>query len=326
MKKITFALVILLASFNLVSCSSDSGDDDVIETPETFGSWSPAFTNQTSNFTQNRTGNKGTSQSRTINVTSNEISVETDENIEGEDINGDGDEVDDITLITTTYTASENLGSHTVIEYEVDLNRDLNVFNSNIGIWYSAIYFDDGSEEGIFGGYSGYRLGLDGITESYTSQDGSCYDIIDNSDGNDAFSNAETTIALNDENIYLSSTLGVDNFLDDATNALFGSTGIDRFNIYTGFEKGTLDGVDVIAYFQVWYDEDYDYTVPTVEDFLGDTEVFVDFVSEGDIYIAGYLQEIAESDLPPQCTSSKSTYPKSLQYKLLEASLKSIKH
>ena len=73
---------------------------------------SPSFVDQTTSFTQTRTGNQGSSESRTINVTSSSSSEETDEYVEGEDLNGDGDQVD-VTITTTIYTASENLGSYT---------------------------------------------------------------------------------------------------------------------------------------------------------------------------------------------------------------------
>lgn len=123
MKKINYLLVVLVVAFTIISCSSDSGDDDVIDTPETFGSWSPAFTDQTSNFTQTRTGNQGSSETRNITVSSTASSEETDEYSQDSDINGDGDKVDDITLITTTYSASNNLGSNQIDSYQVDEDR-----------------------------------------------------------------------------------------------------------------------------------------------------------------------------------------------------------
>ena len=104
----------------LTSCSSE---EDEILSPETFGTWSPSFVDQTTSFTQTRTGNQGSSESRTINVTSSSSSEETDEYVEGEDLNGDGDQVDDVTITTTIYTASENLGSYTSLTTEITENN-----------------------------------------------------------------------------------------------------------------------------------------------------------------------------------------------------------
>jgi len=105
----------ILTTSLILSCSkSDSEGSLSSETnnsnsPETFGEWSPSFTDQTNNFVQSRTGSNGTNETREINITSNEqvvISKEKDL-----DINEDGDNYDIITETTSTYTASEGLGS-----------------------------------------------------------------------------------------------------------------------------------------------------------------------------------------------------------------------
>ena len=64
-------------------------------------------------------------------MTSSSSSEETDEYVEGEDLNGDGDQVDDVTITTTIYTASENLGSYTSLTTEITENRSPSFFNTN---------------------------------------------------------------------------------------------------------------------------------------------------------------------------------------------------
>ena len=119
MKYTSRFFIFLLSSIIITSCSSDDGGDETVTpTPqETFGNWSPDFTNQTSNFTQTRTGSQGTEQTRTINVTSSSSTSSSTEEILEEDINDDGDLFEDIEVITTTYTCSENLGTHQITSY-----------------------------------------------------------------------------------------------------------------------------------------------------------------------------------------------------------------
>ena len=117
----------LLTTLTIISCSSDnSGDEMVTPTPqETFGNWSPDFTNQTSNFTQSRTGSQGNQQTRSIVVTSSTSTSSSTEEILEEDINDDGDLFEDIEVLITTYTGSESLGSHQVTSYNVLEDNDL---------------------------------------------------------------------------------------------------------------------------------------------------------------------------------------------------------
>lgn len=114
----------IFAIFSIVSCSTD--DSGEIVTPqETFSNWSPGFTNQTSNFTQTRTGSQGTQQTRTIEVTSSSNSSSLTEESIDKDINNDGDLYEDIDEVITTYLASENLGSHNIVEYKLIEDNDL---------------------------------------------------------------------------------------------------------------------------------------------------------------------------------------------------------
>ena len=72
-------------------------------------------------------GNKGTEEKRTIDVSINSNDNETFEGIENIDINQDGDNYDFFNANLTTYTASEGLGSFSIltnsssVTYNVDI-------------------------------------------------------------------------------------------------------------------------------------------------------------------------------------------------------------
>ena len=130
MKKI----LLLLVLFVLTGCSSSDGDSDteiVVSLPETFGVWTPSFTDQTSNFDQTRNGNQGTQQTRTITVTSSSNTSSSNEEIINEDINSDGDLFEEIEIIVITYTGSENLGSHEVTTYNIIEDNDMGITVGN---------------------------------------------------------------------------------------------------------------------------------------------------------------------------------------------------
>ena len=122
-----FIAVITLTPF-FYSCSSgDAGDDTINPPQETFGSWSPDFTNQTSDFSQTRTGSLGTQQTRTINVTtSSSTSSSTEESI-NQDINDDGDLFDEVEQVVTTYSASDGLGSFQQDSTEISEDNDMGI-------------------------------------------------------------------------------------------------------------------------------------------------------------------------------------------------------
>ena len=129
MKKLFFLNALLL----VYSCSSGDTGDDTITTPplETFGEWSPAFIDQTSNFTQTRTGNQGNQQTRTINVTTySSTSSSTEESI-NQDINDDGDLFDEIEEVVTTYSASDGLGSFQQSSIKISEDNDMGITVGN---------------------------------------------------------------------------------------------------------------------------------------------------------------------------------------------------
>jgi len=111
MNKSIFSLFIFISVF-LISCSSGGDDDSAIAVPqESFGDWSPEFSDQISSFTQTRTGSLGTQQSRSISVNSQSSVSTTTEEILNQDINSDQDFYDEIEKVVTTYSASNGLGS-----------------------------------------------------------------------------------------------------------------------------------------------------------------------------------------------------------------------
>ena len=146
--KLFYCLFIILF---VLSCSTDDGGsemDNTNTTPEptpqeTFGNWSPDFTNQTSDFTQTRTGSQGTQQTRTINVTSSSNTTTSTEESINQDINDDGDLFEDIEVILTTYTGSENLGSHQITTYNVTEDNDMGMTIGNNFYSFSEGYVFD---------------------------------------------------------------------------------------------------------------------------------------------------------------------------------------
>ena len=128
-------LNILFITF-ILSCSKDEQQnkteiDNQIDLVEEFSDWSPEFLNQTSSFEQTRTGTKGTEEKRTIDVSINSNDNETFEGIDNVDINQDGDNFDFYNANLTTYTASEGLGSFSILtnSSSVTYNVDISIKN-----------------------------------------------------------------------------------------------------------------------------------------------------------------------------------------------------
>lgn len=136
--KLLLRLLVLLLTVIITSCSSDDdGDEMVTPTPqETFGNWSPDFTNQTSDFTQTRIGSNGTSETRTIIVTSSSSTSSSTEEILNDDVNDDGDLLDEIIIRITSYSADNNLGGHEITEYEIvnDINNYFKIGENRFSI------------------------------------------------------------------------------------------------------------------------------------------------------------------------------------------------
>lgn len=140
MKKI---LLLTLTILLIYSCSSEEESPVAIpvQTPETFGAWGPSFSDQTTDFTQTREGNQGTTESRQVTISSSAASEGTNERIDGVDKNDDGDIVDYYANITTTYSASIG-GNFSVESYEITNNQAVDFLTRNFGVWANV---NDGS-------------------------------------------------------------------------------------------------------------------------------------------------------------------------------------
>ena len=111
-----FRILYLLITFKiLLSCSKSESSSNISSeindsnSPESFGNWTPIFTDQTSNFTQSRNGSNGTLETREITIDFNEEVVKSKEG--DTDINQDGDHYDITSHTISIYTASQGLGS-----------------------------------------------------------------------------------------------------------------------------------------------------------------------------------------------------------------------
>ena len=134
MYKLLYSFIFLAI---ILSCSkSDSSGDTSSEindsdSRQVLTSWSPPFTDQTSNFTQSRTGSNGTLETREINIDSYEEVLKSKEG--DTDVNQDGDFYDITTQTISTYTASEGLGSFSS-SGSISILSDLDIEIKNEGL------------------------------------------------------------------------------------------------------------------------------------------------------------------------------------------------
>lgn len=130
---------------------------DATDTLTAWSEWAPAFSDQKEGFTQTRTraiqvnGNADAtppagalSETREIVVSVSQDVFEETERVFGHDIGNDGDDVDLLTRITNTYTASEGLGSFSG-ESSYVLLEDIpfNFWTNNRGVWAGGLLLDD---------------------------------------------------------------------------------------------------------------------------------------------------------------------------------------
>jgi hypothetical protein len=174
MKKLFLVLTVFTL---LISCSSDDSSD----TPpannnvaqETFGNWSPDFTNQTANFTQTRTGTQGTQQTRTIVVTITSSTATSTEEILEEDINEDEDLFDEVEITTSNYSASEGLGSYEIVSNSITKDNDmvLKIGNQAYSLKDGLIYYYGSPEDcnNLYG--YGINLYSEGISFNSNTQE-----------------------------------------------------------------------------------------------------------------------------------------------------------
>lgn len=136
--KLFFLIIVLFISCDI--------EEAIIEdlTPETFSNWTPNFSDQTDDFSQSRTGDKGTNETRTIIVSVDEEIINDNERNLNSDLNEDGDRVDYLQKTIFTYTASENLGSfQATSDWVVSVDQMENFANRNFG--YHAANFSTSS-------------------------------------------------------------------------------------------------------------------------------------------------------------------------------------
>ena len=270
----------------IIGCSKgdDSSDSNstVAVTPETFGSWSPDFTDQTSNFEQSRTGSAGTKQTRTINVSSSQEIQETNEYEEDLDINSDGDKIDVFNIVNTTYNASESLGSRTDVSNVLVYDQQANVINSNIGWWAGEYYTQD-----YFGDYEDngnliYSLNVDSYT-LFQDYPNICYSIVEQVVGaeniSDLFNGGNIDgyeySGISTSEYYVGGYYGIpasDLFTDSYLDS-WDLSYVENFDLFRVIIRGiTDDGVNYILYTDIYYDSTYDYSwaadMTTADDFL----------------------------------------------------------
>ena len=161
-KLLTLGLALLIGA-----CSKEETPDPVTppvqDATDTWGAWSdwsPGFSNQTTDFTQTRTRSVvvngqtdstppsgESSESRTIAVTSSEETQTDNERTTSfdNDLNNDGDYVDYVQRTVTTYTASNDLGSHTVTsDWTISTDQEETFWNLNYGDWGADISTSEG--------------------------------------------------------------------------------------------------------------------------------------------------------------------------------------
>jgi len=255
-KKLTSLTLILV----LISCGGGGDDLEVTQTEpiEQFANWSPDFSEQTSNFTQTRTGTQGSQQTRTIVVTSSSISTDSDEETVELDINNDDDLFEDIEVVITTYTGSENLGSHQQTTYNVTEDNDM----------------------GLRVGNNFYSL-LNGVLEDYGPADDGCdgcdtteeeCNLILSCQGNTLYN---LDLTLFSEGISFSSSNGFSGEGQSVSLELWGSKQndllegtysdyINRFNSLYQTNFSHIDFVEVVeqtneeSVLENWIDEQFD--------------------------------------------------------------------
>ena len=324
MKNIFF--ISLIGISILLSCSTEESIEPVtqqaIPTPETFGNWSPNFDTQTANFTQTRTGSKGTEQSRAINITSSvEINNKTDETTLNQDINSDGDKIDMYNEITTTYSASESLGSHSVDSIELLFNQDANIINSNTGFWAGAYNTEDYYGFLESNGNLIYNTVINGLTLFQDYPD-TCYSIIDEVTSAEVLANRINNGGLgasyeDSYELLLSSSVAlVSLYYGIPSDDLFSQSYLEsweldyvnNFDVWQiAFRWTNSNGVEFISYYSIYYDTLRDYQVGP----WGDEDEIIEWAMNSDIFDWAFLSsnsQVADDiiNAAELCNSSKS--------------------
>lgn len=316
--------VSLLGISLLLSCSTEESIEPVtqaIPTPETFGDWSPGFDIQTANFTQTRTGSKGTEQSRAINVTSSiEINNITDETTLNQDINSDGDTIDMYNEITTTYSASESLGSHSLDSIELLFNQDANIINSNTGFWAGAYNSEDYYGYVESNGNLVYNTLINGFN-LFQDYPETCYSLIDaitsaeelayriNNGGSPAFEDSyELLLSSSVAYVGLLANIPADDLFTQSYLESWELDYVNNFDVWSIYFRWTnVNGVEFISYYDIFYDSERNYQIGP----WGTEDEIIDWAENSDIFDWAFLSNNSQTavdivDAAEICNSSKS--------------------
>ena len=325
---------ILLMCLVVFSCSKDeeSAASTVTQTvtpPETFDSWTPDFNNQISNFNQTRSGSQGTDQTRAITVTSSQDIEISNETALDEDFNSDGDKLDMYNIVNTVYTASQSLGTHSILSYELSFNQDANIINSNVGTWAGGYNTEDYYGDVESNGNLAYVLVIDGFTLFQDFPD-TCYRIIDQVAGAELLADRINKGGFgesyeDDYELILSSSVAyVSLYYNIPANDLFTESYLESWELdyVNNFDVWNIvfrwtnpNGVEFVSYYQIYYDTERNYVVGP----WGNEDEIIDWAENSDIFDWSFLSNNSQSAIDliaaaEVCDTGKNYNSKSINF------------
>ena len=296
---------------------------------ETFDSWSPDFNNQTSNFNQTRSGSQGTDQTRAITVTPSQDIELSNETALDEDFNSDGDKLDMYNIVNTVYTASQSLGTHSILSYELSFNQDANIINSNIGVWAGSYNTEDYYGDVVSNGNLAYNLVIDGFT-LFQDYPNTCYSIIDQVASAELLADRINKGGFgesyeNDYELLLSSSVAyVSLYYNIPANDLFTESYLEsweldyvnNFDVWNIIFRWTnQNGVEFVSYYEIYYDTERSYAVGP----WGDEDEIIDWAENSDIFDWSFLSNNSQSAVDliaaaEPCDTAKNINSKSINF------------
>ena len=296
---------------------------------ETFDSWSPDFNNQTSNFNQTRSGSQGTDQTRAITVTPSQDIELSNETALDEDFNSDGDKLDIYNIVSTVYTASQSLGTHSILSYELSFNQDANIINSNIGVWAGSYNTEDYYGDVVSNGNLAYVLVIDGFT-LFQDYPNTCYSIIDQVASAELLADRINKGGFgesyeNDYELLLSSSVAyVSLYYNIPANDLFTESYLEsweldyvnNFDVWNIIFRWTnQNGVEFVSYYEIYYDTERSYAVGP----WGDEDEIIDWAENSDIFDWSFLSNNSQSAVDliaaaEPCDTAKNINSKSINF------------
>ena len=296
---------------------------------ETFDSWSPDFNNQTSNFNQTRSGSQGTDQTRAITVTPSQDIELSNETALDEDFNSDGDKLDMYNIVNTVYTASQSLGTHSILSYELSFNQDANIINSNIGVWAGSYNTEDYYGDVVSNGNLAYNLVIDGFT-LFQDYPNTCYSIIDQVASAELLADRINKGGFgesyeDDYELILSSSVAyVSLYYNIPANDLFTESYLEsweldyvnNFDVWNIIFRWTnQNGVEFVSYYEIYYDTERSYAVGP----WGDEDEIIDWAENSDIFDWSFLSNNSQSAVDliaaaEPCDTAKNINSKSINF------------